>query len=103
MKISDRVILASLGTPYLLMDFPDVSTYLCAYKGSSVMQNALYKALMGKENISGRLPISIPGMYEIGSGLFLEKRVESPIVKKFEPGKLLLELGQKLLMQIFQK
>ena len=95
MKISDRVILASLGTPYLLMDFPDVSTYLCAYKGSSVMQNALYKALMGKENISGRLPISIPGMYEIGSGLFLEKRVEGPIVKKIEPGKLLLRVRSK--------
>ena len=94
-KISDRVILASLGTPYLLMDFPDVSTYLCAYKGSSVMQNALYKALMGKENISGRLPISIPGMYEIGSGLFLEKRVDNPIVKKFEPGKLLLRVRSK--------
>ena len=52
MKISDRVILASLGTPYLLMDFPDVSTYLCAYKGSSVKQNALDKAIMGNKNCS---------------------------------------------------
>ena len=59
------------------------------------MQNALYKALMGKENISGRLPISIPRMYEIGSGLFLEKRVEGPIVKKIEPGKLLLRVRSK--------
>ena len=40
-------------------------------------------------------PISIPGMYEIGSGLFLEKRVDDPIVKKFEPGKLLLRVRSK--------
>ena len=63
MKKSNRIILASLGTPYLLMDFPDVSTYICAYKGSFVMQNALFKALMGKENISGRLPVSIPNIF----------------------------------------
>ena len=51
--------------------------------------------IVGKENISGRLPISIPGMYEIGSGLFLEKRVDVPIVKKFEPGKLLLRVRSR--------
>ena len=34
-------------------------------------------------------------MYEIGSGLFLEKRVDDPIVKKFEPGKLLLRVRSK--------
>ena len=62
MKKSNRIILASLGTPYLLMDFPDVSTYICAYKGSFVMQNALFKGLMGIEKISGRLPVSIPNI-----------------------------------------
>ena len=36
LKKSDRIILASLGTPYHLQDFSEVSTYLCAYKGSSI-------------------------------------------------------------------
>ena len=76
MKKSNRIILASLGTPYLLMDFPDVSTYICAYKGSFVMQNALFKALMGIENISGRLPVSIPNIFDVGSGVLLEKRTK---------------------------
>ena len=96
MKKSNRIILASLGTPYLLMDFPDVSTYICAYKGSFVMQNALFKALMGKENISGRLPVSIPNIFDIGSGVLLEKRTKPVEKNKFEPGKLLLRVRPKL-------
>ena len=92
MKISNRIILASLGSPYLLMDFPEVSTYLCAYKGSAIMQSALSKALMGKENISGRLPISIPGMFDIGSGIFLEKKFNQEEKKQFSPGKLMLRV-----------
>ena len=75
-KKSDRIILASLGTPYLLQAFPEVSTYLCAYKGSYLMQSALANALIGLEDISGRLPISIPGLYEIGSGIFKEKELK---------------------------
>ncbi|MEE2765179.1 MAG: glycoside hydrolase family 3 N-terminal domain-containing protein [Candidatus Neomarinimicrobiota bacterium] len=83
---SERIILASLGTPYLLQEFPQVGTYLCAYKGTYLMQVALANALLGKEKISGRLPVSIPGLAARGSGLDLEK-VDDPIVKeKAEPG-----------------
>ena len=50
------------------------------------MQFALANALLGKEKISGRLPVSIPGLAARGSGLDLEK-VDDPIVKeKAEPG-----------------
>ena len=86
MKKSDRIILASLGTPYLLQDFSEVSTYLCAYKGSSIMQNALADALLGLKDISGRLPISIPGLYEIGSGIFKEKEIKIEEISNYKPG-----------------
>ena len=56
------------------------------------MQSALSKALMGKENISGRLPISIPGMFDIGSGIFLEKKFNQEEKKQFNPGKLMLRV-----------
>jgi CubicO group peptidase (beta-lactamase class C family) len=56
------------------------------------MQSALSKALMGKENISGRLPISIPGMFDIGSGIFLEKKFNQEEKKQFSPGKLMLRV-----------
>ena len=85
-KKSDRIILASLGTPYLLQDFPKVSTYLCAYNGSYLMQNALANALLGSKDISGRLPISIPGLYEIGSGMFKEMKVKVEKISEYKPG-----------------
>ena len=85
-KKSDRIILASLGTPYLLQDFPEVSTYLCAYKGNYLMQNALANALLGFKNISGRLPISIPGLHEIGSGIFKEMKIQNEKVSEYKPG-----------------
>tara|TARA_B100001250_G_scaffold290087_1_gene251884 strand:+ start:231 stop:2996 length:2766 start_codon:yes stop_codon:yes gene_type:complete len=85
-KKSDRIILASLGTPYLLQDFPGVSTYLCAYKGNYLMQNALANALLGFKNISGRLPISIPGLHEIGSGIFKEMKIQNEKVSEYKPG-----------------
>ena len=85
-KKSDRIILASLGTPYLLQDFPKVSTYLCAYNGSYLMQNALADALLGRKDISGRLPISIPGLYEIGSGIFKEMKAQVEKKSEYRPG-----------------
>ena len=86
LKKSDRIILASLGTPYLLQDFSEVSTYLCAYKGSSIMQNALADALLGLKDISGRLPVTIPDLYEIGSGIFKEKKIEIEEISEYKPG-----------------
>ena len=85
-KRSNRVILSSLGTPYLLMDFPEVSTYLCAYQGSYIMQQALGEALIGNAVISGRLPISIPGFYEIGSGLNTEISPKKEVKSWYKPG-----------------
>ena len=86
LKKSERIILASLGTPYLLQDFSEVSTYLCAYKGSSIMQNALADALLGLKDISGRLPVTIPDLYEIGSGIFKEKKIEIEEISEYKPG-----------------
>ena len=86
LKKSDRTILASLGTPYLLQDFPEVSTYLCAYKGSSIMQNALADALLGFKDISGRLPVNIPDFYEIGSGIFKQKKIQTEEISEYKPG-----------------
>jgi len=86
LKKSDRIILASLGTPYLLQDFSEVSTYLCAYKGSSIMQNALADALLGFKDISGRLPVTIPDLYEIGSGMFKQKKIEIEDISEYKPG-----------------
>lgn len=69
-----RIILNSFGTPYLIQDFPNISAYLCAYQGSELMQNALVNALLGKHFISGKLPVTIPAIASIGTGLTLEAK-----------------------------
>ena len=74
MNKTDRIVLASLGTPYLIQEFPGIPVYLCAYKNNSVMQSALVNALLGKNKISGKLPVSIPGVAKFGDGLVVEKQ-----------------------------
>ncbi len=73
-KKTDNIILASLGTPYLIREFPEIPVYICAYKDNTVMQNALVKALLGETKISGKLPVSIPGVATIGEGIVLERQ-----------------------------
>jgi len=68
-----RVILVSFGNPYLIRDFMATPTYLCAYKGHSLMQDAVTEALLGREEISGILPVSIPGVAKAGFGLVVKR------------------------------
>ena len=62
----------SFGNPYLLMNFPKLQTYLVAYGDMPSLQKAAAEALLGKNNISGRLPISLPGLYPLGAGIQLK-------------------------------
>ena len=50
------------------------------------MQNALADALLGLKDISGRLPVTIPNLYEIGSGMFKEKKIEIEKISEYKPG-----------------
>lgn len=62
----------SFGNPYLLMNFPKLQTYMVAYGDMPSLQKATAEALLGKNNISGRLPISLPGLYPLGAGIQLK-------------------------------
>ena len=63
------VIAVSFGSPYLLRAIPKVGTYICAYGIQPVMQVAAASAIFGESRFSGRLPVTIPGMYKRGDGL----------------------------------
>jgi beta-N-acetylhexosaminidase len=63
------VALISLGSPYLLRDFPLVSSYAATFSSASSSEQAAAKAILGEISISGRLPVSIPGIAKIGDGL----------------------------------
>jgi beta-glucosidase-like glycosyl hydrolase len=64
----------SFGNPYLLSSFPKMQTYLVAYGDMPSLQAAAARALLGQSEISGRLPISLPGLYPRGTGIQLSKK-----------------------------
>lgn len=61
--------LISMGNPYLLADFPAVPSYLAAFSTTSTSEVAVAEAILGASAIHGRLPVSIPGIAKLGSGL----------------------------------
>lgn len=63
------VIGISFGNPYLLQSFPDLRTYLVAYGDMPSLQQATARALLGEIGITGKLPISLPGLYPRGTGI----------------------------------
>ena len=66
------VVGISFGNPYLLESFPKMPTYLVAYGDMPSLQRAAARALLGGIDITGRLPISLPGLYPRGTGIQVE-------------------------------
>lgn len=64
-----RVIAVSFGTPYLLRDVAGLQTYLVAYGSQSDAQVAAARAILGEAPITGRLPVTIPGIAARGTGI----------------------------------
>ena len=63
------VMLVSLGNPYLIRAFPKASAYLTTYSSTPTSETAVAKALFGEIAISGRLPVTIPGVAKYGDGI----------------------------------
>jgi beta-N-acetylhexosaminidase len=68
------VALISLGNPYLLRDFPDVASYASTFSTSTTSELAAAKAISGEIPITGKMPVSIPGLAKIGDGLDVPAR-----------------------------
>ncbi len=67
------VVGVSFGNPYILQGFTDLSTYLVAYGDMPSLQRAAAQAITGQADITGRLPISLPGLYPRGTGIQLRR------------------------------
>jgi len=66
------VVGVSFGNPYLLQSFPGLGTYVVAYGDMPSLQRAAARALLGRADFGGRLPISLPGLYPRGTGIQLK-------------------------------
>jgi len=73
------VVGISFGNPYLLENFTALQTYLVAYGDMPSLQRAAARALLGQLDLTGRLPISLPGLYPRGTGIQL-KATQHPLV-----------------------
>jgi beta-N-acetylhexosaminidase len=69
MKVApERTAFVSLGNPYLGAQYAP-KTYICTYSNAASAETAAVKALFGELPMRGKLPVSIPGMAQRGTGV----------------------------------
>jgi len=59
-------IIIALAMPYDLLAFPEATTYLAAFSNHDLAVEAVARVLYGEASPGGRLPVAIPGLYDIG-------------------------------------
>ena len=64
-----KIVAVAFGSPYVLRDLPSLRTYVCAYGIQPVLQRAAVEALFGEHPVTGKLPVSIPGLHLRGEGM----------------------------------
>jgi beta-N-acetylhexosaminidase len=57
------------GNPYVPMSVPDVPAMLLTYDFYDLAEASAVRAIAGEARITGRLPIALPGMFELGAGI----------------------------------
>ncbi|MGE6258314.1 glycoside hydrolase family 3 protein [Heyndrickxia sporothermodurans] len=63
------VVVASMRNPYDIIAFPEVDANILTYGNRDISTKALAKALLGEINPSGKLPVTIPGLFPINTSL----------------------------------
>ena len=54
------------GSPYLITFVPELPSYVLAYEYYPAAEEAALKAVLGEIEFKGKLPIELPGFYQIG-------------------------------------
>lgn len=62
LQMDKPVIIIALRLPYDLAAFPQASTFVCTYSIQEPSMRAVAKAVFGQGEMTGRLPVSIPGL-----------------------------------------
>ena len=63
------MVTIAFGNPYLVGEFPQAQGLLCAYGDAEANSEAVADALFGECQVSGKLPVSVPGAFPFGAGL----------------------------------
>jgi beta-N-acetylhexosaminidase len=79
--LSKPSIVLALGNPYTMSTMPKSEGHIVAWSGHEQHVPSVAAALFGASKISGRIPVTIPDLYKIGSGLDLPRqriRIDEP-------------------------
>ncbi len=89
--LNKPMVVVSFGNPYIISALPTVDAYVAGYSEAEVVVGAVVEALFGEIATRGKLPITIPGAFEYGTGVDLPRvslRFDEPIAAGFHPEKL---------------
>ena len=64
--------------PYLIKQFPGVGAYMTAYGIEDIAQLAAARVLFGEVPARGRLPVGVPGFFDVGAGIQAETKRNMP-------------------------
>jgi beta-N-acetylhexosaminidase len=64
-------VTVAVGAPYVLASFPRASVALTSFSTSIPSEVSVVKALFGEIPITGRTPVTIPGLAQPGDGVQL--------------------------------
>ena len=65
----EKVVAVALGNPYLIRQFPSVSTYLVTYGVGDALERAAAAVVLGRAPTVGATPVSLPGFFRRGDGI----------------------------------
>ena len=66
---AQRIVAVSFGNPYLVQQLPHADAYVAAFVSTERVERAVARALHGEAALTGRLPVTIPGVAAVGTGL----------------------------------
>ena len=64
-----KTVVVAFGNPYVIRQFPGVTSYVVTYGVGDDLERGAAGALMGDQKITGRTPVSLPGFFKAGDGI----------------------------------
>lgn len=65
----ERTVVLAMGSPYAILNFPAIRTYICMYSWLPTSEHSAAKALFGEIPIHGKLPVTLPDIAKRGEGI----------------------------------
>ncbi len=69
LDLGKPTVVVALAMPWDIMAFPDISTYIATYSNRDLALETVARYIFGRAKATGKLPVTIPDMYEYGWSL----------------------------------